>query len=120
MLLAMYGGGEAVPQESVDIHLAQILDGTAALFLIDAFSLDCFRHLRWAPRLRLYRRASDEFDETPTRVIAIARLIAILLRDDYDHAVFGQAASCKPHQTERDIVRQRRRMPRVEPKLYRR
>src|SRR6185312_9717937 len=104
---------------SVELHPAQVLDAAAALFLVDALTPGRLRHLGLAARRRLHRRLANEIGETITRLRAVARLVAVFLRDDDDHALFRKAAAGEPHQPYRDVVRQRGRAPRVEPELHR-
>src|SRR5947209_8495071 len=70
------------------LALPQALDAAAALLFVDALALGGLGHLGGPARLRLHRRLLDQRDQPLARVLAIAHLVAILLRDDDDDALF--------------------------------
>jgi hypothetical protein len=90
--------------------------GTALLAFYSAFA----RGSRRPGRAALYRDdccLPDQIDEPIERILAIARLGAVALRDDDKNAVVGQPRAGEALQALADVVRQRRRVPHIEAKL---
>src|SRR5512139_3104326 len=77
---------------------AQAFDVAAVLFALDPLALLGLGYLGGAARHRPYRRLPDQFEQPLARVGAVAGLIAVLLGDDDDDALFGEPLARKPHQ----------------------
>ena len=67
-----------------------------------------------SPSDRRHRGAADQLEKAVERVLPVARLRAVALRDDDQNAVAGEPRTGEPLQPRAYVARQRRRMPHVE------
>ena len=104
------GPGRAAPQR---------LDCAAAGFLVEPAGPRSECRAGRAPGLRPLLRLRDERRKTRAGVLAVARLARELLGEDDDHAILGRSRAGELDEADRDIVRQARRAPDVEPELDR-
>src|SRR5262245_46743977 len=96
----------------------QALDAGAMLLGLEPLLALGFRHFRRPARRRPHRRLPDQVEKALARIVAIALLHPVLLRNNDNHALFGDALAGKPHQADRDVIGKRRRVPCIEAKLH--
>src|SRR5579862_378439 len=109
------------PGRSIERRLgaAQILDAAAAFLAFDAALARRFGRPGRPPLDRRDGGLADQADQAVERILPIAPLGAVALRDDDQHAVAGQPRAGEPLQSGAHVVGQRRRVPHVEAKLHR-
>src|SRR5262249_26007529 len=68
-------------------------------------------------RTRRHRSAADQFDETRARVLAVARLGAMAVGVDHEHAFAGEPAAGEAFEPRAHVLGKARRVAHVEAKL---
>src|SRR5262245_56617502 len=96
----------------------QALDAGAVLLGLEPLLALGFRHFRRPARRRPHHRLPHQVEKALARIVAIALLHPVLLRNNDNHALFGDALAGKPHQADRDVIGKRRRVPCIEAKLH--
>jgi len=102
-----------------DNQTTVIADAFPVLFGLNATLARCLSRPGRPPHPRLDCRAADQFEEAIERILTVAPLRAVSLRDDDQNAIArepGAAESLKPRS---HFLRQRWRLPHIEAKLDR-
>ncbi len=88
------------------------------LFSLKPLAALRLRHFCGPPRGWSHGGLADQIEKSFPGILPVTLLGAMLLRDDDDDTVLGEALSCETHQSHGDFVWQRRRLPRVETQLH--
>src|SRR5262249_15323113 len=99
------------------IFLPQALDRGAALLGLQALLARAGGRLGRAARNRRHRGALDQVHETLARVLAVARLGAMAVGVDHEHALAGEPAAGEAFEPGAHVVGKARRAAHVEAQL---
>src|SRR5262245_1496954 len=102
------------------LRAAQALESGVSGFGVEPAPLGAGSRLGRMARLGRRGGAPDQLGEAFARLLAVALLGAVALRDDDEHAVVGEAPAGEALEPRPHVRRQRARLPQVETQLHRR